>query len=143
MSNRPILAVTDKEILECFPVMHELRPHLDQGEFVTTVSNMAPHGYQLLYIRDQADEVAAVAGFRISHNLFMGKHLYIDDLVTSADKRSQGYGEQLLSWLRKLARSENCAWLHLDSGTQREQAHKFYFREGMTITSFHFSESLE
>jgi len=30
----------------------------------------------------------------------------------------------------------------LDSGVQRNQAHKFYFREGMTITSFHFTQVL-
>jgi hypothetical protein len=28
--------------------------------------------------------------------------------------------------------------VHLDSGVQRQHAHRFYFREGMTITSFHF-----
>jgi len=30
----------------------------------------------------------------------------------------------------------------LDSGTQRTQAHKFYFREGMVVTSFHFAKKL-
>ena len=30
----------------------------------------------------------------------------------------------------------------LDSGTHRPQAHKFYFREGMVITSFSFKKPL-
>jgi hypothetical protein len=33
--------------------------------------------------------------------------------------------------------------LHLDSGTQRGQTHKFYFRENMTIMAYHFLELLE
>jgi hypothetical protein len=32
--------------------------------------------------------------------------------------------------------------LALDSGTHRQQAHKFYFREQMPITAFHFTKSL-
>ena len=32
---------------------------------------------------------------------------------------------------------------HLDSGTQRGEAHKFYFNQGFTITSYHFSEQLQ
>jgi hypothetical protein len=30
----------------------------------------------------------------------------------------------------------------LDSGTQRQQAHRFYFREGMLATAFHFVKKL-
>lgn len=28
--------------------------------------------------------------------------------------------------------------VHLDSGVQRAQAHRFYFREGMTVNCFYF-----
>jgi hypothetical protein len=44
--------------------------------------------------------------------------------------------------MEALARSAGCAKLNLDSGTQRQQAHKFYFREGMVVTSFHFAKPL-
>ena len=30
----------------------------------------------------------------------------------------------------------------LDSGTHRTQAHKFYFREGLVLNSFHFAKAL-
>jgi hypothetical protein len=45
--------------------------------------------------------------------------------------------------LQKLARAADCEACKLDSGTQRAQAHKFYFREGMVVTSFHFRKPLE
>jgi hypothetical protein len=30
--------------------------------------------------------------------------------------------------------------VHLDSGVQRKDAHRFYEREGMKLASFHFSQ---
>jgi len=56
--------------------------------------------------------------------------------------RSNGYGAQLLSWLKEYAAKEGCLQLHLDTGIQRKVAHRFYEREGMTIASFHFFEEL-
>ncbi len=91
---------------------------------------------------EQDNEVVAVAGYRIFTNLFMGKNLYVDDHVTSDKYRSNGHGETMIAWLRDQAMENNCAHFHLDSGTQRHLAHKFYFRQGMSIASYHFSEDL-
>lgn len=121
--------------------MAELRPHLQRDTFLPTVRQMETEGFQLAFIEDNGKVVAA-AGYRIYTNLFMGKHLYVDDLITSEKVRSQGYGKKLINWLRDKAIKENCHFYHLDSGTQRTQAHKFYFREGFAIASFHFSEQL-
>jgi GNAT superfamily N-acetyltransferase len=52
-------------------------------------------------------------------------------------------GRALLSYLEQKARAANLENLALDSGTQRQQAHKFYFREGMVVTSFHFGKRLK
>jgi hypothetical protein len=45
--------------------------------------------------------------------------------------------------LQELARAAGCEAYTLDSGTQRTQAHKFYFREGMVVSSFHFRKPLK
>lgn len=137
----PRQAVTDAEIEKCFPVMSELRPHLAKESFLKLVRDMETEGYKLAFIEENS-KVVAVAGYRIFTNLFMGKNLYVDDLVTSRSVRSKGYGEAIISWLRSLAQESGCNYLHLDSGTQRHQAHKFYFRQGLTIASYHFSEEL-
>ena len=134
-------AITDIEIENCFEVMVELRTHLKKEAFLNLVRHMETEGYKLAFIEDKGKVVAA-AGYRIYTNLFMGKHLYVDDLVTLENKRSRGYGEQMVKWLRDIAIKENCNFYHLDSGTQRKDAHKFYFRQGFTIASFHFSEQL-
>lgn len=134
-------AITDKDINDCFDVMAELRTHLQKEAFLSTVRHMETEGYRLAFIEEEG-EVVTVAGYRIYTNLFMGKHLYVDDLVTRESARSMGYGEQMVQWLRDQAKQENCRYYHLDSGTHRSGAHKFYFKQGFTIASYHFSERL-
>ena len=135
-------ATSDEEISKCFAVMSELRPHLIESEFLDLLRHMASEGYQVAYVEDD-NAVVAVAGYRIQTSLFMGKNLYVDDLVTSAASRSKGHGKILIDWLRNLAIDSDCTHLHLDSGTQRHRAHRFYLRQGMDISSFHFSQKLD
>jgi GNAT superfamily N-acetyltransferase len=74
----------------------------------------------------------------VGENLAWGRFLYVDDLVTHPGHRSKGHGATLLSWLEERAALEGCDQMHLDSGIQRTEAHRFYEREGMTMTSLHF-----
>ena len=128
---------TDEEIARCYPAMSSLRPHIGESEFVPLVRAMEDEGYRLAYVESD-DKVVAVAGYRISTNLHLGKNLYVDDLATLPGSRSRGHGAALLDWLRRQADSAGCDALHLDSGVQRERAHRFYFRHGFTISSYHF-----
>lgn len=135
------LATTDAEIAACYPVMRELRPHIAEEQFLFRVRSQENAGYRLACIEERAG-VVAVAGFRIGENLAWGRFLYVDDLVTLAGQRSKGHGAKLLSWLKEFAAKEGCEQLHLDSGIQRKDAHRFYEREGMTMASLHFVEKI-
>jgi GNAT superfamily N-acetyltransferase len=137
----PVHADTDAEIAGCYDVMAELRPHVERDKFVPLVRSMMADGFRLAFIRSE-DRVVAVAGYRISTNLFMGHNLYVDDLVTAETERSKGYGKQLLGWLRGVALKSGCRGFHLDSGVQRKRAHEFYLREGLELSSYHFSVRL-
>ena len=137
------LADSDADLRRCFPVMRQLRTHFDQEEaFVTQARRqMANERWRLAFVED-GSEVVALAGFRLQECLFSGKTLYVDDLVTREDQRSKGHGETLMRWLEDRARKAGCQTFSLDSGTQRSEAHRFYFRTGMTISSFHFAKKL-
>ena len=136
-------AETDDEIRSCHAVMRQLRPHHDrEHRFLERVRMQQREGYRLVMLSSDG-EVAAVAGYRIGHNLAWGKYLYVDDLVTGEKSRSAGHGRKLMEWLLAKARAERCDELHLDSGVQRFGAHRFYLREGMDITSHHFTIKLE
>lgn len=132
------IAETDGELLRCFAVLAQLRPHLLVDEFVPRVRAMEAEGFHLAFAADDG-EVRAVAGYRYMDLLFSGRTLYVDDLVTDAVRRSRGHGAAMLGWLREQARAAGCTTLTLDSGVQRTEAHRFYFRERMSIQGFHFS----
>ena len=136
------LVETDDAIASCYDVMAELRPHVSRAEFLPVVRAMQKDGLRLACIRE-GSRVVAVAGYRVSTNLFYGKHLYVDDLVTAESERSKGHGKALLAWLRALAVADDCDAFHLDSGVQRKRAHQFYLREGLELSSYHFSERLK
>ena len=137
------LATTDADIGRCFAVMKELRTHIKSAdEFLARVRRQqAGSGWRLIYVEDAGAPVAA-AGFRISEWLAWGKALYVDDLICLESHRGKGFAEALMTWMEDLAREEGCAQFHLDSGTHRLAAHRFYHRLKLAITSFHFQKNL-
>ena len=135
--------LTEAEIGTCFGLMRELRTHLaDEAAFVAQVRRQGAAGYRLAAVLD-GDRPVACAGYRITENLSSGRHLYVDDLVTAAEERGRGRGEALIDFLIAEAKANGCASLQLDSGVQRGEAHRFYFRARMSVSSFHFRRNLE
>jgi|LGVE01.1.fsa_nt_gb GNAT superfamily N-acetyltransferase len=131
----------EDEIQACFIVLAQLRTHIKAEEFAERVLSQFKRGYQLVAILDE-NSIVAIAGYHLSENLAWGKYLYVEDLITNQKHRSRGFGKMLLSWLHDEARKNNCEQLHLDSGVQREDAHRFYEREGMTFSSHHYVSKL-
>ncbi len=131
------------ELAQAFLVMRELRPALaSPAAFRATVQRLARSvGYRLVGAW-RREELCGVAGYRVGESLAWGRHLYVDDLVTASEHRSAGVGRALCTWLRAEARRLRCRQWHLDSGVQRHAAHRFYLRERMDITCFHFQADL-
>jgi GNAT superfamily N-acetyltransferase len=135
------LAQTDEEMARCFPVMAQLRPYLVADEFIRRIRRQQAQGYHLAFL-EEAGAVVAVAGFIVRDKLSSARTMYVDDLVTDAAQRSRGHGKTMLDWLQAHAREAGCVMFTLDSGTQRHEAHAFYFRERMRATDFHFEKKL-
>ena len=129
--------VLDEDVRKAFGVMRQLRPHLEEEEFVRRVREQRDNGYRLAVVEEDG-HVRAAAGFRVMDMLVQGRHLYVDDLVTDETRRSKGHGGLLFDWLMDEARRAGCATLELDSGVQRLRAHAFYFAKRMHISSYHF-----
>ncbi|MEX2963506.1 GNAT family N-acetyltransferase [Microbulbifer sp. TYP-18] len=135
------LVASDGELEAAADVLLQLRSFLTRGQILIRIRQQMSAGYQLA-IATRNNRVIAVAGFVVVRKLAWGKHIYVDDLVTSADCRSGGAGKALIDWLKAFGREQGCEQLHLDSGVERFAAHRFYLREGFAITSHHFALSL-
>ncbi|MBX3273090.1 MAG: GNAT family N-acetyltransferase [Sandaracinaceae bacterium] len=135
------IVTRDEDVRACHAVMVHLRPHVGPDAFVERVRAQAAQGYRLAALYDGGVPVA-VAGYRMLDNLAWGRAMYVDDLVADASARSRGHGGRLFDWLVAHARAEGAAELHLDSGVQRFDAHRFYLAKRMAITSHHFAMKL-
>jgi GNAT superfamily N-acetyltransferase len=127
---------------ELLPVLLQLRPHLTADSLRAIYAEGHPQG--LRYTAVYADGACvAVAGWRIGANTYAGRKLYVEDLVTDEAHRGGGAGRALLDQLAVRARAAGCTVLDLDSGVHRAAAHRFYMREGMRISAFHFLRTLD
>ena len=134
---------TAEQLRACYPVMRELRPHLQtEEEFVTRVTRMGEQGYRILAAWEDG-EVVALAGYRLEENLVYGRFLYVDDLVAGEKTRGQGWGARLLERLTVVADQAECDKLVLDTGLANARAQRFYFREGLMTGAMRFGKFLK
>ena len=139
MKVMPVAPADEKLLASAERVHRQLRPHL--ADYVARMRQVLGAGAEMAVALD-GGEVRGVTVFRILEKTHSGRELYCDDLVTDEAKRSTGVGHALIAYMERICRERDCDTFSLDSGTQRQQAHKFYFREGMTVTSFHFNKKV-
>jgi len=118
--------LSTKEILEAFPIMKQLRPHLNESSYVELVmAAKESDGYRMFALFEQ-NKMAAVIGFKPMITLSSGKFVWICDLVTDQTIRSKGNGERLLSFVEEWATENKFGSISLSSGLERTDAHRFY-----------------
>ena len=134
---------TEAGLRAAWPLVAQLRPAFDEGRFLAQMQRQIADGCRATVLLDDDGVPRAFACWRVMEMLAVGRHVYVDDLVTDAATRSRGHGKAMLDWLKVEARRLGCVRLQLDSGTQRQDAHAFYLREGLRIEAFHFGIALD
>jgi GNAT superfamily N-acetyltransferase len=135
------LELNDPHWESALPVLRELRPHLTQELLEQVLREGSGQGLRFTALIENG-RCVAIAGWRVIANTSAIRKLYVDDLSTTAAERSSGHGNALLTELIKRGRELGCQSIDLDSGVQRYEAHRFYLRERMNITSHHFSRNI-
>lgn len=128
-------------LAKALPVHRQLRPQLRELEYEIKMRRVFVQGGRMC-VAIGGDRVLGLAVYRMYENTADGRLLFVDDLVTDEASRSAGVGHALLEYLERKARAHECEMFALDSGVQRVRAHKFYFREGLAISSFHFRKAV-
>jgi GNAT superfamily N-acetyltransferase len=144
-----VIAVTDYSgkvieaewLLRAERVHRQLRPLLP-AEYAARLAEVFANGARMTLVVE-GESVVSLALWRLIENTYEGRRLYVDDLVSDEARRSSGAGKIMFDWLENQAKSLGCDALALDSGVQRQRAHRFYFREGMHIPSFCFRKAVK
>ncbi|MDH6590378.1 ribosomal protein S18 acetylase RimI-like enzyme [Variovorax sp. TBS-050B] len=135
-------ADTDEELRACWPVMRELRPHLESADdMIARMRRMQADGYRLLAVWHDGEAVA-LGGYRLQENLVYGRFLYLDDLVTRESARGRRWGERVIDETTRIARAAGCVRYVLDTGLSNALAQRFYFRQGLLSGAMRFSKPL-
>ncbi|WP_432759420.1 GNAT family N-acetyltransferase [Bacillus methanolicus] len=129
---------------EAFPVMKQLRPHLDESTYVELVREAQEKDcYKMFGLYDNG-RIVAVTGFMPMITLYNGRFIWVCDLVTDQNYRSKNYGKKLLTYVHKWAKANGYKLISLSSGLQRTDAHRFYEEKMEYIkTSYVFLKRLK
>jgi len=112
-----------------FPLIVQLRPHLDQEEFLRRVRRQSHSGYELVGAFREG-QLVGVLGMRPVHTLTRGPHLHIDDIVVDEGARKAGGGRALMDYAEADARARGMNSVFLDA---RPEAIGFYERIGFAL----------
>ncbi|WP_203361522.1 GNAT family N-acetyltransferase [Bacillus sp. REN10] len=118
--------MTEEGIRSAYPVMKQLRTHLDEQMYLDLVLEAQEKEQYKLCALFHDEEIVAVIGFQPMTTLYYGRFVWVCDLVTAADQRSKGYGETLLIYVHEWAAAHHYESVALSSGLQRVDAHRFY-----------------
>jgi ribosomal protein S18 acetylase RimI-like enzyme len=122
-------------------VHRQLRPQLEP-DYPAHLGRVIAAGLEMS-VAVVAGRVAGLAMFRTLELTVAGREMYVADLVTDESQRSRGVGRALLLHLEELGHERGCRSVTLESGVHRARAHRFYFREGFHVSSFHFTKAIE
>lgn len=143
MEKRIFTATTKTDLERCYPIIKELRPHLSYEDYLSVYEDShKADGYEIVAI-EEGDEILAVMGYRFLSDYVRGKHVYVDDLVTSERARSKGLGAELLKFAEDIARTTGCKTLRLCTGIENERGMRFYDRNGWIKRAFAYTKKLK
>lgn len=133
---------TRQELEKCYPIMKELRPHLKFDDYISIYDQAhRADGYEIVALM-QNQQIVALMGYRILYDYVRGKHLYIDDLVTTQKMQSQGFGAELLQYAEQIASQEACHILRLCTGIENERGVLFYEKNAWTKRAYAYTKKL-
>nr|WP_249414068.1 GNAT family N-acetyltransferase [Alteribacter keqinensis] len=135
--------VTEEEVRRAYPVMNQLRTHLNEQDYIELVQDAMKNDRYRMFALITDGKLAAVTGFKPMTTLYYGKFVWVCDLVTDEYLRSKGAGEKLLTFVHGWAKEHGYASVALSSGLQRTEAHRFYEEKmGYEKVSFVFKKDL-
>lgn len=133
---------TKEEMLQSFPLIHEMYPSITMEEYSRELDMMIPNNYKQVVVFEN-QEMIGISGYWIGTKLWCGKYLELDNVFTSSKHRSRGVGDLIFQHLENKAKESKCTMLALDSYTDNFKAHKFFYEKGYVPRGFHFINVLD
>lgn len=85
------------------------------------------------YVAEKDNEVVGMALYYFVYYTWVGKSLYLEDLIVKEAYRGQNIGTMLMEKMMEVAREENCKRFRLQVLHWNEPAISFYEKNGFTV----------
>lgn len=117
---------TAEEVQQAYPVIKQLRTHLDEGTYMDLVLEAQVKDRYKIFALFEDEKIVAVTGFKPMITLYYGRFVWVCDLVTDSASRSKGYGKVLLEFVHEWTVENGFDSVALSSGLEKTDAHRFY-----------------
>ncbi|MGD7009641.1 GNAT family N-acetyltransferase [Metabacillus sp. 84] len=118
--------IGESEWIKGYPIIKQLRPHLDEITFIDLVALAAREENYRVKLMYSGLEPVAYIGFQPMITLYYGKYIWVSDLAADQNHRSRGFGKRLLEHVEYEAKDNGYEGIALSSNLQRTAAHRFY-----------------
>jgi len=130
-----IRAAEKNDLESVYALMRQLSDHdFTKAQFEDCYMFNIERGRVLVYEKDNIFVCGCIVFVIHYHLHFSSKTAEIVNLVVDENARNCGIGKELLMHVEQIAIGNGCVCIEVDSNKQREDAHRFYEREGFTNT---------
>jgi PhnO protein len=138
-----IRAATKDDLDVVYGLIKQLSSHeFTKGQFADCYLYNLEKGRVLVYEKDNSNICGCIV-FAFHYSLhFSRKTAEIVNLIVDENVRSNGIGKELVTYLEKIAFDNGCVRIEVASGKQREDAHRFYKREGYVCDHYKLTKGL-
>ncbi|MCC9135745.1 GNAT family N-acetyltransferase [Pontibacter silvestris] len=133
---------TLEQMVAQYELIRMLNPAMSAERYEMLLQGMLPNGYRMVGVFNDSGTCIGLSGFWINTKLYSGKYLEVDNFVVHEAYRALGLGKLLSDWMLQEAKNHCCETVMLDAYVTNSNAHRFYFREGFHVKSYHFYKSI-
>src|SRR5699024_1980210 len=112
---------TKKDLNKIYPVLKELRQSLNKEKFLKLYRKMEKQGYKSIGLKINGLDVC-IGGYSINYYIYKEKYIFVYDRGTKDDEQYKVYGKSMLKHPHRIAKSEDCTYISLESGISRNGA---------------------
>lgn len=127
---------TETDFPAVLSLVKELAAYQQTPEKVlVTIEQMAAEKeyFRCLVAENSQKEIIGIASYFFAYYTWVGKSLYLDDLVVMQSYRGQGVGAKLLDAIINIAKQENCKRVRWLVSDWNHSAIEFYKKRGVEM----------
>lgn len=98
--------------------------------------------YRCFGLLEDSNVIGISSGW-ISHKLYSGKQIEVDNVIIDPSIQSKGFGRFFFQKIEEWANSNGCNTIELNTYITNSRSHKFYFNLGYSIIAYHFQKKIK